>query len=248
MFPVLVCALAPWLAPVPAQAGPQGDSRPLESGLVRSVEIESPPGTHVQHFRLEASDGAGPPVGLARYVAGPDGEGTRVELELAWFEPELRLIQVERASPFGRLLVFREVRAAGGRTLFLTGDPGRPWSCHELGGPESLRREFPAGGELPLLLLEAARNGRAIPSAAPVFDPLGARFEPARPQVSEGTFELRTQGGALRFAVALDGQEITGWRWQPGGPVARPITSEAWETLRHEHEVPRAVPASTERE
>lgn len=248
MFPVLVCALAPWLAdPSLAQANPQGVSRPLESGLVRSVEIESPPGTHVQHFRLESGDGSGTAVGLARYVAGPDGDGTRVELELSWFEPELRLIQTERASPFGRLLVFREVRDDGGRTLFLTGDPGRPWSCHELGGPESLRRTYPAGGELPLLLVEAARRGQTLPAEAPVFDALRARFEATRISAVEGTFELRTEGQPPRFAVELDGDRLVAWRWQPGGPVARPIAPETWESLRQEHEVPRAVPASTER-
>lgn len=241
MFPVLAALLVSWLAV------PQGASRPLESGLVRSVEVESPPGTHVQHFRLDPGGRKGPPIGLARYVAGPDGEGTRVELELSWFEPELRLIQTERESDYGRLLVFREVRPDGGRTLFLTGDPGRPWSCHELGGRLPLRREYPAGGELPLLLVEAFRRGREVPPEAPTFDPLRARFEPTHVRVSEGTFELRTVDGALRFAVELEGSRLAGWRWQPGGPVARPVTAEAWELLRREHEVPHAVPASTGR-
>jgi hypothetical protein len=243
MFPLLALLLA--LGPSAPQAS--SASRPLESGLIRSLEIESPPGTYVQHFRLDPGEGSGPPLGLARYVAGPDGQGTRVELELAWFEPELRLIQTERASAYGRLLVFREVRPGGGRTLFLTGDPGRPWSCHELGGPEPLRREFPVGGELPLLLLEAARRERVTGPLAPTFDPLRAGFEPARARLVQGTFELRTDDGGLRFAVDLDGDRLVGWRWQAGSPVARPVSPETWESLRREHEVPHVVPASTER-
>jgi len=221
----------------------QGQAAPLESGVVRSVELDAPPGTFVRHFRLDSPAGSdAPPQGLLRYLAGPDPEGgTRVETELSWFADGLRVLHLERLREDERRLVFRELGPRSARTLFLTGRADQPCEATELGGPEVVRRTLPAGGELPLFLVESARGGLAPPREARVLDPLGAAFEPltlaTRGGFDERTLEARRADGSLRWSVSFRGAEPVAWAWQEGGPRAHAIPREEYDRIRAEHEL-----------
>ncbi|MEQ1893582.1 MAG: hypothetical protein ABL998_13645 [Planctomycetota bacterium] len=221
----------------------QQGKAPLESGLVRSVELEALPGTFVQHFRLDSPAGTdAPPQGLLRYLSGPDPEGgLRVETELSWFAEQLRLLHGERVNGNERRLVFRELGPHSARTFFLTAHGGARAEATELGGPEVVRRTYSAAGELPLFLVESARRGFALPSTAEVFEPLGATLEPLT-FTTQGGFEERTLAarradGSLRWSVTFRGAEPVAWAWQDGGPRARAIAREEYERIRGEHEL-----------
>jgi len=219
---------------------------PLESGLVRSLDLEPLPGTWVQHFRLERTGSRADehPVGLVRYVAGPDSEGgLRVELELQYLAAATTLIHIEQVNPARRRLVFREVRERGGRTLFLEGASGAGFSGYELGGPEVVRREL-QDGALPLFLIEAARTGGVLAMETSVLDPLTASFEPLRLLVHEAqgpagerVLEARRADGSLRWRLRTLAGELRELSFQEHGPVARPVAREEFERLRAEHEL-----------
>jgi hypothetical protein len=222
---------------------------PLESGLVRSLELEGAAGTWVQHLRLDRPRARENelPAALLRYVAGPDAEGgVRVELELQYLDEPLRVIHTEQASRVRRRLVFRELHAAGGRTLFLEGTPAAGFQGYELGVREVVRHAFGsdrarAAGEFPLLLVESARMGFPLPLETAVLEPLSASFEPVR-LVQSGpgaarTCEARRSDGSLRWRVTLAGARIEEWRFQERGPAARAISPEEFTRLREQHEL-----------
>ncbi len=217
---------------------------PLDTGLVRSVELESRPGTWVQHFRLDR-EGAGAdalPLALLRYVAGPDpAGGVQAELELDYLAAGVRVIQIEQASPALRRLVFRELRERAGRTLFLEGTPEAGFQGYELGGREVVRRVPAQRGEFPLLLIESARLGLVVPDEMAVLEPLAADFEPLQLASSGGpgerSFEARRSDGSLRWRVSLVGERIREWRFQERGPAARAITGAESEALRARYEL-----------
>ena len=236
----MISAWLPGLVLLVAQGG-----SPLESGLVRSLDLEPLPGTWVQYFRLER-DGARegePPAGLVRYVAGPDTEGgLRVELELQYLTRGVTVIHTEQVSPARRRLVFREVREHGGRTLFLEGESGAGLSGYELGGPEAVPRRV-VDGVMPLFLIEAARTGGALPEEAAVVDPLSASVEPLRllQRQDEGEgerfLEARRADGSLRWRLRTLAGELRELRFQERGPRAVPVTVEEFERIRVQHEL-----------
>jgi hypothetical protein len=242
----LLASLVPWMQ----AGGLQDTAAPLESGLVRAVELAPPAGTEVEYFRLDAGPAAGDelPQALLRYVTGPDpAGGLRVELELQYLAEGLRVIHGERALRGEQRLVFREVGERSGRTLFLQGTPDSGYEGYELGGPTLVRHAFPPGGELPLLLIDSARRGLPPPAEGRVLDPLGARFEPVRlsfrggapgiPSDEERTLEARRSDGSLCWRVGFRGNSCTEWRWHEGGPVARAISREEYEDARSRHEL-----------
>lgn len=240
--------LATGLACQALSARVQDAAGPLQSGLVRSLELESPPGTFEQHFRLDREGARADelPLALMRYVAGPDpAGGVRADLELAYLADGLRLIHTERASPTNRRVVFRELGERAGRTLFLEGTPEAGFEGYELGGPEVVRHELDQsggrGGELPLLLIESARLGLNGPDQLAVLDPLAALFEPLQLETrllgAEREFEARRADGSLRWRVSLRGQELIEWRFQERGPAARAVPREEFEHLRGQHDL-----------
>jgi hypothetical protein len=240
-IPFLLAAL---LAPQALQAAAQAPEAPMQSGLVRSLELESLPGTFAQHFRLDREGARADelPLALMRYVAGPEPDGgVRADLELAFLADGLRVLHTERADPSLRRLVFRELGERAGRTLFLEGTPEAGFEGYELGGPEVVRHPRGTSGELPLFLIEAARLGLTVPEAAAVLDPLSAAFEPLQLATLGGpegrVFEARRSDGSLRWRVSLRGQELYEWRFQERGPAAHAIPREEFERLQTSHEL-----------
>ncbi len=240
-MPSVWLLLAASLAGRVAQESPRP---PLASGLVRSIELESRPGTWVQHFRLDREGARADelPLALLRYVAGPDpAGGVHADLELDYLADGLRVIHTEHASPSLRRLVFRELDGRAGRTLFLEGTPETGFQGYELGGREVVRHELDERGEFPLLLIEAARLGMAVPGDVAVLDPLAAAFEPlaltSRALEGGRVFEARRADGSLRWRVTTRGERLEEWRFQERGPLARAITPEESERLREQHDL-----------
>lgn len=236
------------LASLATLAPAQEPAGALDSGLVRSLELERLEGTFVQHFRLDRPGAYAdePPLALVRYVAGPDrAGGVRADLELAYLDDEVRVIHAEQTSFAQRRVVFRELRARAGRTLFLEGAPEGGLAGYELGGSEVVRHKLAEPGELPLLLVESMRRGRPLPGEALVLDPLAATFEPlqltSRPGTGPGSdervFEARRSDGSLRWRVSARGEELLEWRFQERGPAARAITPEEFQRLHAQHEL-----------
>ena len=244
----LLAATAPPMAPPPRTPPPStpgsgGDTSPIASGLVHSVEVASPAPVFVQHFRLDVGEArnARAPVGLARYVSGPDAEGgVHVELELELYSAGVRLIHVEQESVVRRRVVFREIGERAGRTLFLEGRPGGPLLGYELGGPEIVRRATEAGGCLPLVLLESLRRGARPPAELRVLDPLSAAFESLQLSLADEpaqVSEARRSDGSLRWRLAYSSGDLTELRFQERGPLARPIAREEYEHWRERHDL-----------
>ncbi len=210
---------------------------------MRSLDLEPPPGTWVQYFCVERTGARAEeaPLGLLRYLAGPDSEGgERVELELQYLVDGMTVVHTEQVSQARRRLVFREVRERGGRTLFLEGPLGAGLSGYELGGTEVVRHEL-TGGELPLFLIEAARRGSAWSDEMAVLDPLAATDEllklATRTAGEERVFEARRADGSLRWRVSARGAELVEWRFQERGPAARAIPLVEYRRLREQHEL-----------
>lgn len=221
----------------------QGKAAPLESGIVRSVELDAPPGTFVRHYRLDAPAGpAAPPQGVMKYLAGPAPEGgLRVETELQFFSERLRVLHAERVGALERRLVFRELGPRSARTFFLTARRGEPCEATELGGAEVVRRTFAESSEFPLGLVESARRGLALPKDVAVLEPLGAVLESlalaTRGGFEERTLEARREDGSLRWSVSFRAEEPVAWSWQEGGAQARLIPQAEYERLKGEHEL-----------
>ena len=80
------------LAAVP-QEHAREQASPLASGIIKSVELSGSPDTSVRHFRLDkSSTELGPdapePLGVLRWICGPDpsGKGARLEIEATFFQ------------------------------------------------------------------------------------------------------------------------------------------------------------------
>ncbi len=239
-----------WLALAAGALAPQGRTGgaqgPLASGVVRAVEVAQPPGTLVLHFRLDrgagdaALDAAGEPLGLLRYIAGPDpaqpaSRGLRLECEARFFEEETQVVHDERLRHDEQILTWREVRERAGRTLVLRGSKTAGFTILEASVEGSDRRAAAgAAGELPLAVLEAARRAHPLPDELSLFEPLSGVFEPIHVRsrigagVDERVLELARADGTLLARVTFRGAEIVEWRFQVDGLVARPIPEDEY--------------------
>lgn len=243
-----------------AAPGPTVQDSPFEGRAIRELYLGLPPGTRVEYFRLDRESlldeaeripGAS---GLVRWIVGPDPEreeAWRVELEASFFHGETRVIHTERLQPRMRELVFREVRAQAGRTLYLTWDPEVGVRSLEMMGGELRREELdPGRGTLfPLSLVEMVRRGVDFQGSVSVFQPLvGAPEElelAVRDDGAERVLELRRgdlSAGSYRFRET----QLVSFRWQEGGPVATRISRAQYEALLTTRNEQLATPVAAE--
>jgi len=249
----------------------QEGSSPLRNGDLRALTLLSPPGTRVEYFRLDlpapGSDAAlageeeADPVGVVRWIAGPDVEdgveiGRRFETEAAFFDVDTRVILTESLRPEERKLVYREVRERGGRTVLLEWSlDGGPRATEVIGG-RACRREIDTGRGvlLPLYLIELVRAGASIQGPFPVFSPLAGdvemlELEVRRADTSGDSAEvdpgdrrelrIRRSGALSAGRYVFEGEHLVRFQWQAGGVVARPLTEEAYHAWIRRHRTDR---------
>ncbi len=232
----------------------QDERSPLDSGDIREIALLRPEGTRIEYFRLDLGDTPpaedAHPVGVVRWISGPDvgaeaTGGLRLEAETIFFDVSTRVVHTEHLAPAERKLVYREVRTRAGRTVLLEWSPDRQPLVSEVVGQEVRRLEIDTarGVLLPLYLVEHVRSGVSFQGSFPVFSPLARGIEdleletlvtddPERegavPGFPRRELVLRRADGLLAGRYVLEGQRLVGFRWQAGGPVARPITEERY--------------------
>jgi len=246
---------SPLARSTPADQEPTVEAGPAPS-LVGSVRVRE------EHFVLEAAppdallapSPHAEPLGLVSWRLREDGEGREIELDVRFLEEAQRVLHVEHLQARGAKLVWRELRAAGGRSLLGEWDEKTgALRVIEWGGPTAVRESLVAseGAVLPLYLLELARAGEVEGGRLEVFDPLarsleglrvvqrfGARRAPV--EAAEATsaedrgfllqrmVELVRDDGTLAGSYLFSGDELLAFRWQAGGPRARRIPPEEY--------------------
>ena len=215
----------------------------FEAGAISELFIGRPPGAQVLYFRLDRGawneDKRGEsPLGVARWMRSR-GEGfgeSRSELEVYFFEDRTRLSHVEQILPGERLLVWREFRAQGGRSLHLKGASSTGFQLTDTskGGT----RRASVGGErglLPLELVEAVGRGQVYMGSFPIFQPLSGAFESLQLRTKKGLDEngyrirdlfVTEQNGTVRASYRFRRGEVFEFGWREDGPRARRITPE----------------------
>jgi hypothetical protein len=239
---LLLPALLALAASAPAPGGER--QSPLENGDVRSVELLGGPDARVETFRLSLPGGdPRDPVGIARFSTGAaPGGGLRIELDAQFFDVDVRVLHVEVLRPSEVKLVWREIRARGGRTVLLEWSREDPvLRFTDLAGGENLRRELDGsrGALMPLFAIQQARGGAALEGPLVVFDPPAGRLASMQFTTTEedGRRVVRTRhlSGATGASFEFDGDELVAFSWQAGGPRAEAISQETYETLLLNH-------------
>ncbi len=223
----------------------------LTNGDVREVHISQPEGTRIEYFRVDDPSNAnlrGAPIGLVRWITGPD-PGKRVrdphawrsELELILFDKRTRVVHTERVSRARRELVFRELREGSGRTVRCVWTPDQKALCSDASGGEVRYRHFDlrGGAALPLTVVDVVRRGGEWKPGVRVFEPLAASFEAMTPVVSkpielgtsasERVLDIWRADGLSAGTYRFDGDALLSFSWQAGGPVATAIPTETFE-------------------
>lgn len=195
----------------------------------------------IEHFAIGWSGAADRPLGLVRHLEGTRDGVPWMERDTHWLEPRTRVLHVECPRLHEPLLVWREMRRRGGRTLLLVQDEaGGPVRAVEWEGGDATRTEAAVGHvpTTPLVLLHALREDRREPGALELFDPLARATEPltlgiARAPLPGGQplrlVEARRPDGELALRAVFAGRSLLAWQDQEGGPVAHRIGA-----LRHD--------------
>jgi len=285
-----VPALLLSLALLALLAPPASAQDALSNGDIREVHISPPEGTRIETFRIDAASNANrrePPIGLARWITGPDPGARfgdtgawRSELEVVLFAQDTRVVHTERVGRLRRELVFRELRERAGRTVRCVWTPDQKAISSDASFGEVRYRDFDlrGGAAFPLTLVDVVRRGGTWSGDVRVFQPLAWSFETITPVVStmvEAGAPVRAADAAGRAGVsAADGEDAAGavdgagdvggavrvldlWRsdglsagtyrfegdvltsfaWQAGGPVATAISADEyqrWQAFRSE--------------
>jgi len=231
---LLLSLLVPQATPTP------GTSRDtFETGHISELFIGRPPGAQVLYFRLDRGKRSDEePLGVARWMRSR-GSGfgeSRSEVEIYFFENGTRLSHVEQMLPGERLLVWREFRAQGGRSLHLRGAASSGFQLTDTSRGE-VRRARIGGrrGLLPLEIVEAVGRGRDYMGAFPVFQPLSGSFESLQLHTRNGRdargyrfrdLRVTEEDGTVRASYRFRRGEVHEFGWRDDGPRARRITPE----------------------
>lgn len=233
---------------------------PLASGIIKSVELSGSPDTTVRHFRLdrgsvELGPDAPAPLGLLRWISGPDpsGQGARLEIEATFFQERVLVVHSERLREDELSLTWREVGKTAGRTLALRGSREGTFTISDSSAKGTEKRSVPGtAGEFPLAFLEVARRGGKLPVEVALFDPASGAFEAVNvisrspPRSAERVIELVRPDGSLRTRARFQGDEWTEWCWQEGGLVARSITPEDYARALEKYHAERTKAAEAQ--
>jgi len=193
---------------------------------------------------LEAAVRAGA-VGLASRVCREVDGGRQLELDVAFPLEDVRLMAVERLDAESPRLVWREIAAGQGRTVFAEWTAASErLKVMEWGLDGSLRESHGTvrGAVMPQYLLDLARRGRLVGGRYPVFDPTSGDLETWSVELSyrlgagDGEdlrrLELRRTDGSLAGRYDFVGTRLVRFQWQEGSLVARAIPAAEYRELR----------------
>lgn len=180
-----------------------------------------------------------------RRVAG----GWQLEQEVNFPFDQVRLMAVECLSARSPRLVWREICASGGRTIFAewTAESER-LKVVEWGVDGSLRESLSTsrGAVMPQYLLELARTGQIVGGRFEVFDPLRGELDEwtlelaylrvdgdqsANPAAYRRRLEFRRRDGSLAGRYLFEGGRLESFQWQEGQVRARRISAELFAQL-----------------
>ena len=230
--------------------------RPEVGAAVRELTLHEPPGTRVEHFRIDPQDAQEAPIGTMRLLVGPDPEaalqgalGMRLEADTTFFAEQVRVLHAERVRFEGaeesHTLVWREIRPQAGRTVLIEGSKGGLLRSMETVGGEILRRVH-AGSKsstFPLVLVEAVRSGEKVPSLVRIYQPLVGEYEEITVQTyldsaeggEEQVLQLTRPNGDSAGRYVFRAGRLVSFQLQSGGPIARSVSRVDYEGIHQEH-------------
>lgn len=224
--------------------GSRARPAPIDSGYVREVGLEPPPGSVLRHYRLDlpGAPAARVPLGVVRWVCGRVGDegALRSEVETSFPGIGTRVIHVEALGAGEGKLVWREVRERSGRTVLAQREAGLGLRTAETLGRDVQRASsaLPPEALFPLELVEALRVGRARAGPLVLYEPLAnelarleLRLRPLPAPLPLRLASLVRSDGASAGAFVFAGGELLSFRGQGGGPVATPISAEEFARL-----------------
>lgn len=191
-------------------------------------------------------------LGLVEIHRRPVARGWQLEQEIVFPFEEMRLLAVECLSASSPRLVWREIGANGGRTIF------SEWTAEserlkvlEWGVDGSLREslETSQGAVMPQYLLDLVRTGKLAGGRFRVFDPLLGELDdwelevrylregieggsPDRDPVYRRRAEFRRGDGTLAGRYTFEGEDLVEFQWQAGQVVVRRISQPEYVNYR----------------
>ena len=173
-------------------------------------------------------------VGGCALTRSQDGDSWALQLDIELPLEATRVLQVETSKADGRACIWRELRAATGRTITFgvrpEGTKAIDWS------PSGIKRKLAWPDQRGLGLLELIELVRLdspdrIPAKARWIDPLAANLIPVAISLERAgatrRVEVHTSAGDRVAQVTFDGSQLTTLAWQAGGLIAERISAEA---------------------
>jgi len=251
---VVLCAL--WLLPLAAQqmqdVAPQAPVEPIDSN---TLQPDAPP-LREEHFAIEQIAGTSDlaaegelsetsptresttVLGVARCRKLTLPEGEQIEWDVQFLGEGTRVLHIERPSPRGNSLVWREILPGAGRTVTARCTGGLKLALREWAGRLDQKSELdaPQGTVFPLQLLEQARANAELPPLALVFDPLARQIEAWSLSVDDlgsgaRRIDLARADGTLAGRWLLRGGELVGFQWQGGNLRGRRVSADEYQRL-----------------
>jgi len=218
-------------ASLPNDTRSESSQSPFDRGEVVAFEIPERPGTKHEYFRFHSRSDE---FGVAAIHLGAEADSMRTELRVDYFPIKTRVMHVERQTPSGPRLIWRETRARSGRTVMVDWGPeGESLTSLDWSGRDAVKQEeLPGvGALLPLYLIDHVRAGQFLGGRFDVFNPVSNRIEewtasvkrvpflPTSPQRARRLVLTRVDG-SLAGEYLFFGTELMLFRLQRGGPVA----------------------------
>jgi len=232
-FALALCLSASSLAIAdPADERPREvNTSAFKDGEVVAFEIPEKPGETHEYFRFASHQDV---LGVAAVHVGAEKDAMRTEMRLDYFPIKTRVMHVERQTPTGPRLIWRETRPRSGRTVMVDWGPdGESLTSVDWSGRDALRQEeLPeVGALLPLYLINHVREGQFLGGRFDIFNPISNRVEewtasvkrvallPTSPNHARRLVLTRADG-SLAGEYIFVGKELLLFRLQRGGPVA----------------------------
>ena len=216
----------------------------FSDGEVVAFEIPEKPGATHEYFEFFSDRDT---LGVAAVHVGAEKDSMRTEMRLDYFPIKTRVMHVERQTPTGPRLIWRETRPRSGRTVMVDWGPdGESLTSVDWSGRDARRQEeLPeVGALLPLYLINHVREGQFLGGRFDIFNPISNRVEewtasvkrvallPTSPNRARRLVLTRADG-SLSGEYIFVGKELILFRLQRGGPVAVRTDRASYDAALH---------------